>query len=253
MYGILSTSKAGMSANQNKIDIISNNIVNAQTTGYKKLGVEFEELLRDTLNRDSYPVNDKNSTVGIGVKTTNAVRNFTQGNLVESKLPSNIAIDGEGLFRVIKQDGTYAYTRSGDFNIDSTGKIVDDNGNVLDIQFNGSNNYLNAGITSENLTINKKGEVLVNNKKIGNINLYVGESYNDFLSSGDNLFVAKEGANISTTNKANIMQGYTEASNVDLGQEMTDFIAIQRAFQLNGRSVNTADEMWSMINNMQSR
>ncbi len=183
MYSILSTSKTGMSANQNKINIISNNIVNVNTTGYKKLEMGFQDLVRDTLNRDSYPVNNKNSTIGTGVKISSEVRNFTQGSLKETKLVSNMAIDGEGFFRVIRPDGTYAYTRSGEFNIDAgffrvirpdgtyaytrsgefnidaTGKLVDDKGNVLDIQFEGSNNYLNSGITSENFTVNKKGEV----------------------------------------------------------------------------------------------
>lgn len=253
MYSILSTNKTGMSANQNKINIISNNIVNVNTTGYKKLEMEFQDLVRDTLNRDSYPVNNKNSTIGTGVKTSNEVRSFTQGNLKETKLVSNMAIDGEGLFRVIRPDGTYVYTRNGEFNIDSTGKIVDDKGNILDIQFEGNNNYLNSGITSENFTVNKSGQVFAGDNKIGSIKLYVGESMDDFLAVGDNLFTPKEGSNIKISNKANIMQGYVETSNVDISQEITELIAIQRAFQLNSKGITVADDMWSMINNLQSR
>ncbi|SCJ98211.1 Distal rod protein [uncultured Clostridium sp.] len=253
MYSILSTNKTGMSANQNKINIISNNIVNVNTTGYKKLEMEFQDLVRDTLNRDSYPVNNKNSTIGTGVKTSNEVRNFTQGNLKETKLVSNMAIDGEGLFRVIRPDDTYVYTRNGEFNIDSTGKIVDDKGNILDIQFEGNNNYLNSGITSENFTVNKSGQVFAGDNKIGSIKLYVGESMDDFLAVGDNLFTPKDGSNIKISNKANIMQGYVETSNVDISQEITELIAIQRAFQLNSKGITVADDMWSMINNLQSR
>lgn len=253
MYSILSTNKTGMSANQNKINIISNNIVNVNTTGYKKLEMEFQDLVRDTLNRDSYPVNNKNSTIGTGVKTSNEVRNFTQGNLKETKLVSNMAIDGEGLFRVIRPYDTYVYTRNGEFNIDSTGKIVDDKGNILDIQFEGNNNYLNSGITSENFTVNKSGQVFAGDNKIGSIKLYVGESMDDFLAVGDNLFTPKDGSNIKISNKANIMQGYVETSNVDISQEITELIAIQRAFQLNSKGITVADDMWSMINNLQSR
>lgn len=253
MYGILNISKTGMSANQNKINVISNNIVNANTTGYKKLDIEFEDLVRESLNKDSYPINNTNTTIGTGVKTTEENRNLQQGSLNSTDISTDLAIDGEGFFRVIKSDGSYVYTRNGEFNIDSIGKIVDDSGNILDIEFINSKNYYNSGITSENLTINKKGEVFVDDEKIGNINLYKPTGNNDFLSIGDNLFVSKNQGQLSVVKDTNIMQGYTEMSNVDIQQEMTDLINAQRAFQLNSKGFSVADEMWSMINNLQSK
>lgn len=253
MYGILNISKTGMSANQNKINIISNNIVNANTTGYKKLEIEFQDLVRDSLNRDSYPVNNTNSTTGTGVKTTTEIRNLKQGSLKATNILTDLAIDGEGFFRVIRNDGSYAYTRDGEFSIDSIGNIVDDNGNILDIKFVYGKDYSNSGITSENLTINKKGEVFVNDEKIGDISLYKSTGNNDFLSVGSNLFIPQNQTELSVVNDASIMQGYTEMSNVDIQQEMTDLITIQRAFQLNSKGFSVADEMWSMINNLQSR
>ncbi|MEN8076942.1 flagellar hook-basal body complex protein [Clostridioides difficile] len=253
MYGILNVSKTGMSASQNKINVISNNIVNANTIGYKKLDMEFQDLVRDSLNRDSYPINDTSATTGTGVKTTTEVRNLKQGSLKSTDISTDLAIDGEGFFRVIRNDGSYAYTRNGEFNVDSNGNIVDDNGNILDIEFINGKNYLNSEITSQNLTINKKGEVLVNNEKVGNINLYKTTGNNDFLSVGGNLFVPQEQTQLSIVNTASIMQGYTEMSNVNIQQEMTDLITVQRAFQLNSKGFSVADEMWSMINNLQSR
>lgn len=252
MYGILNISRSGMSANQNKINTISNNIVNANTIGYKKLDVGFQDLLRVGISNETYPVNDQNATLGTGVKSTTEVRNFTQGAFKDTQISSNLAIDGEGFFRVIRPDNTYAYTRNGEFSIDANGKIVDDSGNILDIQFNNGKNYINSGITSENLKINKQGEVFVNDEKIGNINLYKATGDNDLLSAGGNLFISNDGAELVVAN-GDIYQGYTEMSNVILSQEFTDLITSQRAFQLNSKGFGVADEMWSMINNLQSR
>ena len=179
MYGILNVSKSGMSSTQNKINVISNNIVNSNTAGYKKLDVEFQDLVRAGLSNNSYPTNDVNATTGTGIKSTTEVRNFTQGSLKNTKISTNLAIDGEGLFRVIRSDNTYAYTRNGEFSVDANGTLVDDAGNILDIQFEDEKNYNNSGITSDNLSVNKQGEVFVNDEKIGNINLYKPTGDND--------------------------------------------------------------------------
>lgn len=253
MYSVLNISKTGMSSNQNKINIISNNIVNVNSTGYKKLDMEFQSLLRETFNRDSYPINKIGSNVGTGVRTTNEVRNFTQGSLKNTGISSSLAIDGDGLFRVIRPDNTYAYTRNGEFSIDASGKIVDDKGNILDIQFENGKNYFNSALNSSNLTVNKSGEVFAGSEKVGKINLYVAEGNNDFLSVGDSLFIPKQQSNLSIKTGSNIMQGYTEMSNVNIAQEMTDLISMQRSFQLNSKGFLVADDMWSMINNLQSR
>lgn len=251
MYGILNVSKSGMTSSQNKINVISNNIVNASTSGYKKLDVGFEDLLRTQITNKRYPINN-DSTLGNGVKTTTELRNFTQGSLRNTEILTNLAIDGEGFFRVIRPDNTYAYTRNGEFSIDSSGKIVDASGNILDIQFNNGKNYLNSGITENNLTISKEGKVYVGDEMIGNINLYKATGHNDLLSSGENLFIANDGAVLIAAN-GDIHQGYTEMSTVNIAEEFTDLITAQRAFQLNAKGIGVADEMWSMINNLQSR
>lgn len=252
MYGILNVSKSGMSSTQNKINVISNNIVNSNTTGYKKLDVAFEDLVRVGLSNKSYPTNDENATTGTGVKSTTEVRNFTQGSLKNTEISTNLAIDGEGFFRVIKSDNTYAYTRNGEFSVDANGKLVDDSGNILDIQFENGKSYDNSEITSDNLSVNKQGEVFVNDEKIGKINLYKPTGDNDILSASGNLFIANDGAELILAD-GEIYQGYTEMSNVGISQEFTDLIAMQRAFQLNSKGFTVADEMWSMINNLQYR
>lgn len=253
MYGILNNSKSGMSATQDKIDLISNNIVNSNTTGYKKLEVEFQELLTETLYKDSYPTNSEKALTGTGIKISNSFRNYTQGSLKNTGISSNLAIDGEGYFRVIRNDGSAAYTRNGEFNIDGQGRLVDDSGNLLEIQFVDSRNYGNTQFSNDNLTINKQGQVFVDNEMVGQINLYTSVGDNDYLSVSGNLFIPKDATNMQAIGNINMLQGHIEMANVDLGQEMTELIAMQRAFQFNSKGVQAADDMWGMVNNLQSR
>lgn len=253
MYNLLHNSKSGMNASQNKIDIISNNIVNVNTTGYKRLEIEFQDLLSESLYKDSYPTNSQNASSGTGVKSSNSFRNFEQGVLKNTEISTNMAIDGEGFFRVTRSDGSYAYTRNGAFNLDSSGKLVDDRGNILDIAFENNYNYNNSNLDASNISINKNGEIFSEDTKIGTVKLYTSTGDNDFLSVGDSLFIPKNTNNMRVESGSNILQGYTEASNVNMQQEITDLMAIQRAFQFNSKGMQVADDMWSMVNNLQSR
>ncbi len=253
MYNIMNNSITGMSANQGKIDIISNNIANSQTVGYKKLDVGFLDLYTDTLSRQSYPHNKDNLITGTGVRISNATRNLTQGALKETGVSTDIAIDGEGYFRVIAKDGSYKYTRNGEFNLDSSGKLVDINGNILDINYNNVVNQGNINLSNGSLTISNNGEVFLDKQSIGNITLYMPQGDNDFTSVGDNLFNLNEGAQVNVVDNPKVYQGYVEMSNVSMQTEMTDLIMAQRAFQFNSKAMQSTDEMWGMINNLRGR
>lgn len=253
MYNIMNNSITGMSANQGKIDIISNNIANSQTTGYKKLEAGFLDLYTDTLSRQSYPHNGDNLITGTGVRISNATRNLTQGALKETGISTDIAIDGDGYFRVISSDGTYKYTRSGEFNFDLNGKLVDSYGNFLDINYNNGVNGQDLNLSNGDLTINNKGEVFLNKQNIGSITLYMPQGDHDFTSVGDSLFALNEGAEVYVVDNPKVYQGYVEMSNVSMQVEMTDLIMAQRAFQINSRGVQAIDEMWGMINNLKGR
>ena len=172
MYNIMNNSITGMSANQGKIDIISNNIANSQTSGYKKLEVGFLDLYTDTLSRQSYPHNGDNLITGTGVRISQATRNLTQGALKETGISTDIAIDGEGYFRVIAKDGSYKYTRNGEFNLDASGKLVDNSGNILDINYNNGINLDNLNLSNGELTISNNGQVFLDKQNIGKIDLY---------------------------------------------------------------------------------
>ncbi|WP_278246209.1 flagellar basal-body rod protein FlgG [Clostridium polynesiense] len=254
---ILWNGKSAMIANQEKLDSISNNLSNVNTTGYKKVNVSFRDLMSETLNRTGYPTNSQEAFTGTGVRTSPWIRDNTQGIIQETGLKTDIAIDGEGLFRVVKADGSFAYTRDGSFKIDSAGKIVDAKGNILSIDFKGGHNYNNTKFSPDNLSIDKSGEIFIKEgstfTNVASIPLYNSIGQNSLISAGDSLYVPAVNVEMFRSNNADFLQGYLEGSNVDMAEEFTDMIITQRAFELGSRSVKTADEMWGMINNLRSR
>lgn len=252
------TNKTAMVAQQAKLDLISNNISNSSTNGYKRLSTSFQDLYRNSLDRLGIPAEDKTDlAVGTGVKTTNALRILLQGSLRNTGLATDLAIDGEGMFRVIKADGSYAYTRNGNFVIDSAGNIVDNNGNRLSIVDENGREVNMQGVTSfksGNFSVDKNGvvstEINGNLTEVGKINLYTSVGNEDFISVGENLFVPIDGVTPFITTSNNIWQNHIENSNVDMATEMSDMIVAQRAFQLSSTALKTADEMWKMVNNL---
>lgn len=254
MLTTLWTSKSGLNANQEKLDVISNNIANVNTTGYKKVNVGFKDLISSSLDEWGNPLNDKTATVGSGVKAGNFTKDNSQGGLQTTNQKTDLALDGEGYFKVISSNGTEYYTRDGSFKLDSYGRLVTANGNILEVQYANGYSQNNTGLTADNFTINKKGEIFAENngnfEKVGEIAVYTAVGNDAFTSVGDNLFKELNGVQVYRTLDADMYQGYLEASNVDLSQEMTDMIVTQRAFQLSSKGITAADEMWQMINNL---
>lgn len=254
MLTTLWTSKSGLNANQEKLDVISNNIANVNTTGYKKVNAGFKDLISSSLDEWGNPLNDKTATVGSGVKTGNFTKDNSQGGLQTTNQKTDLALDGEGYFKVISSNGTEYYTRDGSFKLDSYGRLVTANGNILEVQYANGYSQNNTGLTADNFTINKKGEIFAENngnfEKVGEIAVYTAVGNDAFTSVGDNLFKELNGVQVYRTLDADMYQGYLEVSNVDLSQEMTDMIVTQRAFQLSSKGITAADEMWEMINNL---
>lgn len=254
MLTTLWTSKSGLNANQEKLDVISNNIANVNTTGYKKVNAGFKDLISSSLDEWGNPLNDKTATVGSGVKAGNFTKDNSQGGLQTTNQKTDLALDGEGYFKVISGNGTEYYTRDGSFKLDSYGRLVTANGNILEVQYANGYSQNNTGLTADNFTINKKGEIFAENsgnfEKVGEIAVYTAVGNDAFTSVGDNLFKELNGVQVYRTLDADMYQGYLEASNVDLSQEMTDMIVTQRAFQLSSKGITAADEMWEMINNL---
>lgn len=257
MFRVLYNGKSAMMANQEKLDYISNNLANMNTNGYKKVDVSFKDLMKESLDRKGYPVNSKGAYTGSGVRTSTLTVDNTQGTIQESNITSNLALDGNGMFKVIRPDGSEAYTRNGAFKLDSLGRMVSSNGDKLYIEYENGYNETNTKLTEDNFIINKNGDVQIKTNgnliKVGNIPVFTAIGSDSFKAIGNSLYTVADGATVDKNRNVDLLQGYVESSNVDMAKEFTDMIITQRAFELGSRTVKMADEMWGMANNLRSK
>lgn len=262
MQRIMWTSRSAMAANQEKLDAISNNLANVNTDGYKRVDVSFQDLMSESLDRKGYPISDnanrKNApSTGTGVKATQWIREDGQGSLTQTGQLTDVAIDGNGYFQISKSDGSTAYIRSGKFDANLNGKLTDANGNLVNIKFKDGYNEDNVKFTKDNFVIDANGTVSVKgnngNVPVATLPIYSAYGGDSFQSVGDNLYTLKTGAQLYQVTDADVKQGYTENSNVDIAQEMSDMIITQRAFELSSKGLQTADNMWGIANNLRGR
>lgn len=262
MLRVLWNSKSGMIANQEKLDAISNNLANANTSGYKRVSVSFQDTMSETLRRKGYPIttNDERARdpyTGTGVKTSAWTRDNKQGILIETNKTTDFAIDGEGYFQLVRNDGSLIYSRVGQFDVDANQNLVDPNGNRVTIEPAPGVDPNTIKFTKGNYVISENGEVSIKGENrydfVGTIPLYTANGTDDFISIGENYYQAKPGVQVYQVEDSNIYQGYLEGSNVDMVAELTDMIVTQRAFQLGTKGLQAADDMWQMANNLKSR
>ena len=254
----LDIASTGMQAQQTNVEVISNNIANMNTTGYKRQRIEFQDLLYQNMRRvgstssDTGTVVPSGAQVGLGVKTAAVYRVDEQGNLQQTSNTFDMAISGNGLFQVTLPSGDTAYTRDGTFSLSPTGEIVTADGYVVQ-----------PGITipqnATNVTINANGEVLatvagqVAPQNVGQLQLATFANDAGLAASGGNLLAqtaASGTAQVGTPGAAgygSVMQGFVETSNVNVVSEMTNLITAQRAYEMNSRVISASDDMLSTI------
>jgi flagellar basal-body rod protein FlgG len=254
----LAIAATGMDAQQTNLEVIANNIPNITTTGYKRARAEFTDLLYQTEraqgvpNRANQAIVPEGANIGLGVQTA-AVRNIhTQGELAQTSNELDLALVGRGWFQIESPDGTTLYSRAGAFNTNADGQLVTIDGYAVV-----------PGITvpqdSSEVIVSRSGQVQV---RIGNSAEYtdVGQlTIANFANEaglkplGDNLFAetAASGEAIVAAPEdpgfAYIKQGYLESSNVDSVKEITDMISAQRAYEMNSKVIQTADEMAQIV------
>jgi len=258
----LRSAASGMYAQQLNIEVISNNIANINTNAFKKNKAEFQDLMYQEVPVNTLPTtsNAANQSsinkiqIGNGVQPTSTQKIFKQGDILETNNSMDLAISGDGFFQVRKPDGTYAYTRDGAFKINSEGKIVTPTGYYVEPE-------IAIGEDTTDVIINRDGSVEL--KQVGggtaavdNIQLVRFMNPGGLEAIGNNLYVetSASGNPIYGTAGGNgfaeIQQGYLEASNVDIVEEMIAMIAAQRAYEINSKTVKTVEDMMTMANNL---
>ena len=255
MVRSLWTAATGMNGQQNSIDVISNNLSNVNTTGYKQQRAEFEDLLYQNVKLAGTPATEDTVTpvgmqMGTGVRVAATQRIFTQGNLQATDVSTDIAINGEGFFRVQQYDGSYAYTRDGSFKIDSNGQLVNSNGlRVMPEIVMPENFEINT------LTISNDGRVSVkvagndDPLDIGQLEIYRFANPAGLTSEGANLFTVSNASGDAIASRPGIdgagttKQRFLEASNVSVVNEMVQMIVAQRAYEFNSKAIQTSDTM----------
>lgn len=254
MFNIFATGKSGMSAYQEKIDYLANDMVNSATTGYKSTDIGFKDLLTESLDRKGTPLVNKNAVNGTGVKIGTNYANNKQGNLLTTGLKTDLAIDGKGYFALMEPNNTISYTRDGNFKVDVNGTLVTANGTKVYIEYTNGFSEGNPVLESDNLSIDQKGGIYVKigeeTAQIGTIPIFTAIGDKGFIPKGNNTFVASEDAQVTQSNDFDIRQGFLEASNVDVTEVFSDLVLTQKAFQLSSKAITAADDMWSMINNL---
>mgnify|MGYP005852897477 CR=1 FL=1 len=259
MKGALSIGATGMHAQQMNVEVISNNIANMTTSGYKKQRAEFQDLLYQNIQRPGASSSDSGTLVpsglqlGKGVKLDSIMRVHSQGSLQVTDNELDLAINGKGFFQILLPNGETAYTRSGKFQINEDGEIVNSDGYELEPGFT-----IPDDATS--VTINPNGEVLVaidgeiEETNLGQFELSIFPNPAGLEAEGDNLFLETEASGSAVVGSpgedglGDIMQGVVELSNVDVVTEITDMISAQRAYEMNSKVIQTADEMLGTLN-----
>ena len=257
----LSTAATGMLAQQLNVEVISNNIANMNTTGFKRQRAEFQDLLYQEVVRSGANSSDQGTVVpsgvqvGTGVKTAGVYRISTQGNLVETGNSLDLAIQGKGFYRVQLPSGDFAYTRSGSFQVDGTGQLVTAKGYIVEPA-------ITIPIDATKISINRSGEVevsldgQVNGQIVGQLDLTTFFNEAGLKAIGDSLLLETAASGPptigipDTVGVGSIAQGFLETANVNPVQEITDLITAQRAYEMNSRVITTADEMLQVTTNL---
>ncbi|MCX7240203.1 MAG: flagellar basal-body rod protein FlgG [Burkholderiales bacterium] len=253
MINSLWISKTGMEAQQTQLDIISNNLANVSTNGFKKSHAVFEDLMYQNLRQVGSSSSEQSTLptglqVGLGVRTVATSRSFAQGNLQQTSNNMDVAIQGNGFFQLTMPDGSTGYTRDGSFQLDSQGRMV-----------NAAGLPLSGGITvpanATAVTISADGTVsasipgTVAPQPIGTIALANFVNPAGLEPKGQNIYTesASSGQPSVGTAGANgmgsLMQGFVETSNVNVVQELVTMIQTQRAYEMNSKAIQTSDQM----------
>lgn len=260
MIRSLWTAKTGLDGQQTSLDVISNNLANISTNGYKRSRAVFEDLLYQTLRQPGAQSSQQTSVptglqLGVGVRPIATERNFTQGNLNNTNNPFDVAINGQGFFQVQMPDGTIAYTRDGAFQRDQNGQLVTASGYPVSPAITIPQDTLTMTVSRDGVvSVLQAGNVQPT--EIGSIQLAGFINPGGLQSMGENLYyeTVASGAptpNVPGTNGTGLLyQNFVETSNVNAAEELVTMIQTQRAYEMNSKAITTADQMLAKLANL---
>ena len=253
MINSLWISKTGMEAQQTQLDVISHNLANVSTTGFKRATAVFEDLMYQNLRQVGANSTEQSQLptglqLGLGVRTVATSRSFTQGSMQQTNNQLDLAIKGNGFFQVTQPDGTIGYTRDGSFQVDAQGRLVTSSGLPV---ANGIS--VPAGATNVSIATDGTVSATVSGQStpqtIGTLALANFVNPAGLEPKGDNLYAETaasgqpNGGTAGTNGLGTVMQGFLETSNVNVVQELVSMIQTQRAYEMNSKASQTSDQM----------
>ncbi len=246
-------SKTGLEAQQTQMDVISNNLANVSTTGFKRSRAVFEDLLYQNIRQPGAQSSQQSQIpsglqIGTGVRPIAAERIHTQGNLQQTGNKLDVAIQGAGFLQVLLPDGTTAYTRDGSLQTDNQGQLVTSSGFVVQPAMTIPANATTVTIGLDGVvTITQPGATAP--VQVGSMQLASFINPSGLESMGQNLYLETASSGTPSTNvpgsngTGTISQGYIETSNVNVVEELVNMIQTQRAYEINSKAITTSDQM----------
>jgi len=252
--------KTGLDAQQTQIDVISNNLANVSTNGFKRSRAVFEDLLYQTLRQPGAQTSQQTQLptglqLGTGVRPVAATRVFTQGNLQQTGNSLDLAVSGQGFFQVQMPDGSTGYSRDGAFHVDLNGQLVTSNGFAVLPAITIPAGAI--GITvGQDGTVSVKQASSVSPVQVGTIQLANFINPAGLSAHGQNIYLETTASGSPTTGApgANglgvLNQGYVETSNVNVVEELVNMIQTQRAYEINSKAIQTSDQMLQKLSQL---
>ncbi|HEY3277233.1 MAG TPA: flagellar basal-body rod protein FlgG [Syntrophorhabdaceae bacterium] len=260
MIRALWTSGTGMNVQQVNLDVIANNIANVNTVGYKKSRADFQDLIYQTIRLQGTK-NDAGNQIPTGIQIghgamLSAVQKvFIQGDFQQTDNETDIAIEGAGFMQITMPDGTLAYTRAGALKKDSEGRLCTSDGYLITPNITIPNNTIKTAIGADGtVSVQTQGQSAL--QQIGKIELASFPNATGLTATGKSLFQQTDasGAPVlgqpGTNGMGTLLQGFLEMSNVNIMQEMINLIIGQRAYEVNSKAIQAADEMLQIANNV---
>jgi flagellar basal-body rod protein FlgG len=260
MIRSLWTSATGMQAQALNLDVISNNLANVNTSGFKKSRAEFQDLLYETIRPAGTPSSQDTEVptgiqLGHGTRPSTVLKIFSQGNMENTQNELDLAIEGDGFFQITLPNGETAYTRDGAFKLDSDGRIVNSDGFAMEPEISIPSDALSISVGLDGtVSVLQAGESIPS--EIGTIELARFVNPAGLISMGKNLFITSEASGDEMTGTAGedglgtLAQGFLEMSNVSVVDEMVNMITAQRAYESNSKAIQAADDMLQLANNV---